>query len=266
METPVEETQPEDLSEKALETFVPKTKIRIVRRPKLEDWSWEKILADYVPNTWEPVFAKTAGERKTIAQVLVTKSLPVYGQLYPAKENIYKAFELTKLPSVKVVIVGQDPYPQPNVAVGLSFSIAPTNPKIPGSLKNIYKEIQRTYPNFQIPKHGDLREWARQGILLLNMALTVPPGERNAHRGVWRPFIIKTIKEIVEYNPKTIFVLWGNDAQKLIPTIGSAPVLVSGHPSPEAVNRGGNFIGNGHFLKINELLQLQGQLPIDWQL
>ena len=267
METPLEEArQDTELSTKAIETFIPKTKVRIVRRPKLEEWAWPKIIAEYVPNTWDEVFARTAGERKTIAQVLSAKALSQYGDLYPAKENLYKAFDLTPLPKVKVVIVGQDPYPQAGKAQGLSFSISPTDPQIPGSLKNIYKEIKNEYPDFQIPNHGDLRGWSRQGVLLLNMALTVPPGERNAHRGVWKPFIVKTIKEIVERYPNTIFVLWGNDAQKLVITIGNAPTLVSGHPSPEAVNRGGNFIGNGHFKEINRILEERGELPIDWQI
>lgn len=247
-----------------------KPKIRIIKRPNLKEWSWEKIISQYVPNTWESVFMKSAAERDTIAKVLIEKELPKYGEFFPLKENIYKAFDLTPFSKVRVVIIGQDPYPTRNkigdpIAQGLSFSVSPTD-TVPGSLKNIYKELQGEDPDFVIPKHGDLRDWARQGVLLLNMALTVPPGVRNAHKGVWKPFLFKTIKEIVEKKPNTIFVLWGNEAQKLQPILGNAPVLMSSHPSPESVNRGGDFIGNGHFKKINKILEEREEEPINWQL
>lgn len=250
---------------------VTKPKIRIVRRPNLADWSWEQVLSNYVPPTWGSAFARSAGERKTIAEVLTKKELPKYGELFPEKEKIYRAFELTPLPRVRVVIVGQDPYPQraknglPK-AQGLSFSVSPNDPEIPASLKNIYKELKAEYPEtFTIPKHGDLSKWAKQGVLLLNMALTVAPGVRNAHKGVWKPFIYKIIKEIVEKYPQTIFVLWGGDAEKLRSQLGNLKALVSNHPSPESVNKGGNFMGNGHFLKINQILEERGEQPIDWQ-
>lgn len=254
------------LSEKTEETSIPKRKIIIVHRPNIKEWSYGDIITNYIPNTWEEVFAKTTNERKTIADVLTAKALPRYGELCPAKENIYRAFELTPLPKVRVVILGQDPYPQSGVAVGLSFSTSPNNLRIPGSLKNIFKEIKSEYPDFQIPKHGDLRDWARQGVLLLNMALTVPPGKPKEHTGVWKPFLIKTIRDLAEKKPDTIFVLWGNEAQKIIPFIGKAPVLVSGHPSPEAVNRGGDFLGNGCFKRVNDILKKCGEAEIDWQI
>lgn len=264
METPLEE-DPQNLSDKAIETFIPKTKIRIVRRPNLEDWSWIKIISEYVPNTWEEIFAKTTEERKTIAQVLSTKALAKYGELYPAKENIYRAFDLTPLPKVRVVIIGQDPYPTAGKAVGLSFSISPEDRSIPPSLKNIYKEIKSEYPEFEVPTHGDLRNWARQGVLLLNAALTVPPGEPEAHIGVWKGFFVKTVKELVKRNRNIVWVLWGSKSQAVAQHLDNSPVLMSSHPSPQAQMRGGNFLGNQHFKKINEILESQGQLQIDWQ-
>lgn len=246
----------------------PKRKIKIVRRPNLDEWSWEDILCKYVPPTWEEVFAQTTEERKIIAQMLTTKALPLYKELYPAKENIYKAFDITPFSKIRVVIIGQDPYPNKQ-AQGLSFSISPNDMQIPGSLRNIYKEIKAEIPSFEIPCHGDLRKWARQGVLLLNMALTVPPGVKNAHHGVWMPFTVKTIKAIVEKRPKTIFVLWGNEAQKLVKPIGNAPTLISAHPSPMSVNNSFQsdfpFMGNKHFIKINEILVEEGEEPIDWQ-
>lgn len=249
----------------------PKPRVKIIKRPNLSTWTWQKIITSYIPYTWENIFAKITDERTTIAEMFTTKILPHRKEIFPLKEDVYKAFELTPLPRIKVVIIGQDPYPQRGrdgspKAQGLSFSVSPTD-DIPGSLRNIYKELAAEYPEtFITPKHGDLRDWARQGVLLLNMALTVPEGERNAHKGLWKPFIVKIVSGIVDANPDTIFVLWGNDAMKVKPLLRNAPILESGHPSPEAVNRGGNFMGNGHFKKINEILEERGEAIIDWQI
>lgn len=247
-----------------------KAKVKIIRRPNLSDWSWDEIIANYIPPTWREIFEKTQDERQDIAK-MISEEVTKHRELFPQKEHIYRAFDLTPFPDLKVVIIGQDPYPQradnktlPK-AQGLSFSVAPYD-SIPKSLQNIFQEIKREYPNdFKMPSHGDLSSWARQGVLLLNMALTVPPFERNKHRGIWFPFIAKTVKEIVNKKPEVIFVLWGQEAKRIKKQLGNNPTLESGHPSPEAVYRGGDFIGNNHFRKINELLTKQNKQPIDWQ-
>ena len=241
-------------------------KIRIVRRPT----SLDKIISDYVPATWGPVFEKSTDERQFISEMIGKKN---YSPIYPLPDNIFRAFELCPLPKTQVVIVGQDPYPQERKngvpkAVGMSFSIAPDDKDIPGSLKNIYRELLSEYPDFVVPDHGDLSGWARQGVLLLNVGLTYTPEETSDKMiGLWKPFFIKTVKALVEYNKDLIFVLWGDKAQKAtLPYVNSSRALISGHPSPQAVNRGGNFIGNGHFKKINELLEKDGQEKINWQI
>jgi uracil-DNA glycosylase len=241
--------------------------LRITKKPKLEEWDLAEIIANYVPAGWRDIFERSSEERKVIAEILTEKEVPKYKELYPAKEKLYAAFELVPLSRVKVVIIGQDPYPQPGKAQGLSFSISPQDRHLTGSLHNIFKELKSEYPDYEIPKHGDLRPWARQGVLLLNMALTVPPGGRNApHLGVWKPFLVKTLTGISQYNRDIIFVLWGNKAQSIRQYVGQCPVLVAGHPSPEAVNRGGDFPTCGHFKAINKLLEERGEEPIDWQL
>lgn len=242
----------------------PKPTLKIIRRPNLTTWTWQQVIADYFPVGWEDFFARTKDIRETIADILTKKALAIYGDMLPSKENLYKAFDLTPFPRIRVVIIGQDPYPQPGKAQGLAFSLSLSDPSIPGSLLNIFKELKREYPDYQIPTHGNLSYWAQQGVFLLNMALTTVPGKTEVHLGVWKPFLVKIIKEIVEKSPETIFVLWGNKAKEVSPLLGRCPVLISGHPSP--LNRSGTFIGNGHFKAINKILEDQGELPIDWQL
>lgn len=246
-------------------------KFKIIKEVDISGWSWGDIITKYSPPTWEAIFEGTAEERQIIARVLEDQLLHC-NDFYPRKENLYKAFELTRLEEVKVVILGQDPYPQKMIngepkARGLSFSIAKEDGNIPSSLRNIFAEIEREYKeaglSYTKPKNGDLSGWARQGVLLLNMALTIIPGERNSHRGIWKSFITKTLKELLDANPDIILVLWGHEAG-LIKRYIKGEILESGHPSSEAVNRGGNFIGNGHFLDINRRLEKIGRKPIVW--
>lgn len=241
--------------------------MKIIVRPDISRWSLEKIISEYVPHGWDKIFDKTKEERETIAQVLTKKN---YKTLFPSKENIFRAFELTPLSKVRVVILGQDPYPNfgkhgdPR-AQGLSFSVHRQD-GIPPSLHNIYKELKREYPDFEIPSHGDLSSWAKQGVLLLNMALTVPPEEIKAHMSLWRPFTNKTVKFLIEERPETIFILWGTEAQKVKQYLGNAHVLESSHPSPQAMRWGGNFFGNNHFIQVNKLLREMEEEPINWQI
>lgn len=248
-------------SDKISEQIIQNKPIRII--PEIEsDWSISKIAEWTYPESWKNVFERSHEEFKHIDQMV--------GQNYfPSKKNIFRAFHLTPLHQVKVVIIGQDPYHQVKSngyprAQGLSFSVS-RNDEIPVSLKNIYKEIKNSYPEFEEPEHGDLTSWAHQGILLLNSSLTVKPHNPGSHGVLWHGFITKVFEEIRDHVPKCIFVLWGNHAKDLISYIpDNAIILESSHPSGFSANRG--FFGCGHFKKINDLLIEMGKEPIQWQL
>ena len=183
---------------------------------------------------------------------------------YPRGSLIFNAFDTTPLPQVKVVILGQDPYHQPNQAMGLSFSV-PHGVAIPPSLRNVYKELARTMEGFVIPNHGDLTHWAQQGVFLLNAVLTVEQSRAASHAGLgWQNFTDAVIRTISECNEGVVFMLWGNFAKKKAELIDASKhhILTAVHPSPLA---GGGFAGCNHFAKANELLIAQGKTPIDWQ-
>lgn len=183
--------------------------------------------------------------------------------VYPSMENIFYALNLVKFEDIKVVIVGQDPYHEPNQAMGMSFSV-PSSTKIPPSLANIFKEIESEL-NIKCLKNGDLTRWAKQGVLLLNSVLTVKKGIANSHKNIgWETFTSKIISLINEKKEPVIFVLWGANAKALKPLINSPQhfVLTSSHPSPLSAYNG--FFGCGHFLKINSILKQNNKMPIDW--
>ncbi|OFU51703.1 MULTISPECIES: uracil-DNA glycosylase [Aerococcus] len=187
------------------------------------------------------------------------------GPVYPDPMNIYAAFEHTPFNQVKVVILGQDPYHQPGQAQGLSFSVA-KGVKIPPSLRNIYKELEADLAISQVD-HGDLREWADQGVLLLNAVLTVPDSQANAHKSKGWELLTDAAIEALNDAPKPIvFILWGNSAKakaRLIDT-NKHYILSSVHPSPLSASRG--FFGTKPFSKANALLVQSGRTPINWQL
>ena len=184
--------------------------------------------------------------------------------LYPRGSLIFNAFNSTPLPDVKVVILGQDPYHQPNQAMGLSFSV-PHGVATPPSLRNVYKELARTIEGFNIPNHGDLSRWAEQGVFLLNAVLTVREGQAASHAKLgWQNFTDAVIQIISERNDGVVFMLWGNFAKKKAELIDASRhhILTAVHPSPLA---GGGFAGCNHFAIANELLVKQGKVAIDWQ-
>lgn len=184
-------------------------------------------------------------------------------RIYPPSTLIFNAFELTPVSKVKVVILGQDPYHGDGQAHGLCFSV-PKGVKIPPSLVNIYKEINRDL-NLPIPDHGNLEKWAQQGVLLLNATLTVRANEAGSHqkRG-WEEFTDAVIKGISAQCEGVVFLLWGNYAQakELLVDKSKHMVLKSVHPSPLSAHRG--FIGCGHFSATNNYLSSLGKEPIDW--
>lgn len=183
--------------------------------------------------------------------------------VYPAKENLFKALEMTPFDQVKVVILGQDPYHGPNQAQGYSFSV-PANEKIPPSLVNIYKEISQEYEK-PVHRSGDLSDWARQGVLLLNTILSVEQGKPLSHSNFgWQTFTDDILKALNESEQPIVFLLWGAQAKaaKRLLTNPNHLVLESAHPSPLAAHKG--FFGNGHFKKANAYLQQHGLSAISW--
>ncbi|HZC26743.1 MAG TPA: uracil-DNA glycosylase, partial [Actinopolymorphaceae bacterium] len=177
--------------------------------------------------------------------------------------NVLRAFH-QPFADVRVLIVGQDPYPTPGHPVGLSFSVAPDVRPIPRSLANIYREYAADLGH-PLPSNGDLSPWSRRGILLLNRALTVTPGRPAAHRGKgWEAVTDQAIRALVARGTPLVAILWGRDAQNLRPLLGSVPCVESAHPSPMSADRG--FFGSRPFSRANVLLVEQGGEPVDWKL
>ncbi len=184
--------------------------------------------------------------------------------IYPPGSMIFKAFELTPVDSVKVVILGQDPYHGPGQAMGLSFSV-PSNVPAPPSLKNIFREISDDL-GIRMSGNPNLEPWARQGVLLLNTSLTVQSGMANSHSRIgWGEFTDAVIKYISDNCEGVVFLLWGRFAQSKKSLIDQTKhhVLEAAHPSPLA---GGAFFGCRHFSKTNKILVEEGKTPINWQL
>lgn len=185
---------------------------------------------------------------------------------FPAGENVFHAFQYP-LAQVKVLIVGQDPYPTPGHAMGLSFSVMPGT-EIPRSLVNIFKELHQDL-GLPLPTSGDLRPWANQGVMLLNRALTVQPGKPASHRGRgWEAITEFAIRQLANHHATRglplVAILWGADARKTKEFMPRVPCLESVHPSPLSASRG--FFGSRPFSRANELLTAQGGQPVDWRL
>ena len=181
----------------------------------------------------------------------------------PAGEHILRAFQ-RPLAEVKVLIVGQDPYPTPGHPVGLSFSVASDVRPLPPSLVNIFKELVDDL-GVPVPGCGDLTPWADAGVLLLNRSLTVTPGRANSHRGKgWEPVTECAIQALAKRGDPLAAILWGRDAQTLKSMLGPVPWVESVHPSPLSAHRG--FFGSRPFSRVNRLLEEQGGTPVDWAL
>lgn len=181
----------------------------------------------------------------------------------PAGENVLRAFT-QPLADVRVLIVGQDPYPTPGHPVGLSFSVAPDVRPLPRSLQNIYKELVADLGG-SAPSHGDLSAWTRSGVLLLNRVLTVAPGSPGSHRNKgWEAVTDQAIRALVARGTPLVAILWGRDAQTLKPLLGDTPRIESVHPSPMSADRG--FFGSRPFSRANEILTGLGAQPVDWSI
>ncbi len=185
--------------------------------------------------------------------------------VYPDMYDIFNALKWTSYSGTKVVILGQDPYHEPNQAHGLAFSVQP-GVKIPPSLLNMYKELHDELGCY-IPDNGYLEKWARQGVLLLNSALTVRAGQANSHRNKgWEIFTNTVVEKLNEREDPVIFLLWGANAREKQAVITGVQhkILTAPHPSPLSASRG--FFGCGHFKTANRLLESMGKTPIDWQI
>ena len=181
----------------------------------------------------------------------------------PAGGAILRAFTVP-LPDVRVLIVGQDPYPTPGHPVGLSFSVAPDVRPVPRSLQNIYQELG-TDLGLPPPANGDLSPWFERGVMLLNRVLTVCPGRPASHQGKgWETVTGQAISGLVTRGGPLVAILWGRQAQSLAPMLGQVPRIESAHPSPLSARSG--FFGSRPFSRANELLAQQGGRPIDWRL
>lgn len=181
----------------------------------------------------------------------------------PAGDRVLRAFA-RPLSEVKVLIVGQDPYPTPGHPIGLSFAVDRHVRPLPRSLANIYQELQA---DLGIPPaaHGDLSAWSDQGVMLLNRVLTVAPGAPASHRGWgWEKITEHAIRALVQRGGPLVAILWGRDAANLRPLLGSTPIIASAHPSPLSAHRG--FFGSRPFSRANDLLAAQGAAPVDWRL
>lgn len=190
-----------------------------------------------------------------------------YGRytVYPDMNNIFNSLKYADYDNIKAVIIGQDPYHEPNQAHGLAFSVLRGNP-IPPSLKNIYKEIE-TDLGIGAPNHGELTYWARQGVLLLNNALTVRKGQANSHRGKgWEQFTDAVISKVNEKDSPVVYLLWGANAREKTRLINNPKhlILTAAHPSPLSAYNG--FFGCRHFSKCNNFLSQNGVEPVDWRI
>ncbi|OKK03376.1 uracil-DNA glycosylase [Streptomyces sp. CB03234] len=219
-------------------------------------------LKEIVEPGWADALAPVAERIAGMGDFLRTEIAA--GRTYlPAGPHVLRAFQ-QPFHEVRVLIVGQDPYPTPGHAVGLSFSVAPEVRPLPGSLENIFREMNSDL-GLPRPSNGDLTPWTRQGVLLLNRALTTAPRKPAAHRGKgWEEVTEQAIKALVARGKPLVSVLWGRDARNLRPLLGDLPAIESAHPSPMSADRG--FFGSRPFSRTNELLVRQGAQPIDWRL
>ena len=218
-----------------------------------------------LPNSWMPVVGDELCKAyfHALRQFLVTER--AHHQVYPPEERVFSAFDLTPCDSVRVVILGQDPYHDVGQAHGLAFSVLP-GVKLAASLRNIFKELHADL-GCAVPKHGCLIAWAKQGVLLLNAVLTVRAHEPNSHRRQgWETFTDAVIAALGKRTDPIIFVCWGNHAQtkkKLVDTDRHL-VLESAHPSPLSAHNG--FFGSKPFSKINAKLREWGKPDLDWRI
>jgi len=219
-------------------------------------------LTDLVHPSWADALDPATTQLAALGAFLHAERESGRGYL-PAGENVLRAFA-QPLDAVRVLIVGQDPYPTLGHAVGLAFSVSPEVDPIPRSLQNIYKELESDL-GVPPPRNGDLSGWVDQGVLLLNRVLTVQPGAAGSHHGKgWETVTAQAISALAARDGPLVAILWGRAAQALELSLGRTPCIKSPHPSPLSAR--GGFFGSRPFSRANHLLERQGARPIDWSL
>lgn len=256
----------------------------------MNDYTQKYSLVDLatldVPKGWESFFSKgkVLEELRTNDKILKAKE-EIYGTYLPLRRDVFAAFHAIDPKDVKVIIFGQDPYPDvlsdgfPR-ATGMSFSVR-HDVDVSVSLRNIFKMAQNSFPNgmSQYPvaedeepcplrqyEHGDLTSWCNQGVMLLNSSLTICPGEGRTHYDLWASFLKNTVEYILEFNPKLITVLFGREAQKMLRMLQRTTIFTLPHPAARDPKNYREFIDSKLFAKINIKLIENGQTPIDWNL
>ena len=222
----------------------------------------DAALDGIVAEDWARALAPVSAHVRAAGRFLRAEVAAGRGYL-PAPDAILRAFT-RPLAEVRVLVVGQDPYPTPGHPMGLSFSVQPDVRPLPRSLDNIFRELVADL-GVPRPSTGDLTPWADQGVMLLNRVLTVRPGAPASHRGQgWESVTDRAIEALVDRGGPLVAVLWGRDAQTLKPALGRVPTVESAHPSPLSASRG--FFGSRPFSRVNDLLVAQGGTPVDWRL
>lgn len=212
--------------------------------------------------SWQPALAPVAEQIHQLGDFLREENQTGPGYL-PAGADVLRVFTYP-FDEVKVLIIGQDPYPTPGHAMGLSFSTAPGVRPLPRSLGNIFRELSDDL-NIPTPEDGDLSAWSRQGVALLNRVLTVSPGAPASHRGKgWEAVTEVAVRALAQRNQPLVAILWGRDAQQTRRFLGDTPCVESPHPSPLSARRG--FFGSRPFSRANEYLSTHGAEPVDWRL
>lgn len=221
-----------------------------------------RALAEIVDAGWAKALDPVSSDITAMGEFL--RAEVAAGRSYlPAGDKILRAFT-QPLDDVRVLIVGQDPYPTPGHPVGLSFSVAPQVRPLPRSLQNIFRELVADL-SCPPPTCGDLSPWAERGVLMLNRVLTVAPGRPGSHRGKgWERVTDQAIRALVDRGTPLVAILWGRDAQTLRPLLGDTPRIESAHPSPMSADRG--FFGSRPFSRTNQILTAAGAAPVDWSL
>jgi uracil-DNA glycosylase len=219
-------------------------------------------LSEIMAPDWAEALQPVAARIASMGEFLRAEIAAGRGYL-PSGENVLRAFR-QPLAGVRVLLVGQDPYPTPGHPVGLSFSVSPEVRRLPASLANIFREYcdDLGYPR---PSNGDLSPWSERGVMLLNRVLTVQPGKIGSHRGLgWEDVTEQAIRALAGRGGPLVAILWGRDARNLAPLLGDVPVIESAHPSPNSADRG--FFGSRPFSRASALLAEQGAEPLDWKL